>query len=185
MSLRGVQVVRTSKMITVRVVTAQSAAIKYYLVFYNLASALGWGYILVGLVAHLWGADTDSSYLQRAATTAQTAQVAARLPAALRWAAPVLQRAATAHARIGGVTAVVQTCAALEVVHALLGWVRSPLTTVAMQVASRFYAVYGVTALFPSVRVSLLFLCASFDAEGACYRRGRTRCTRAWCSRGP
>ncbi|KAF7793953.1 hypothetical protein EIP86_005077 [Pleurotus ostreatoroseus] len=134
----------------------QPAAVKYYLVLYNLASALGWGCILYTLLAHLRGS-LPSSSLQRAAEAASTAQWSARLPASLTTLAPVLARATTAHARVGRATALVQTCAALEVAHALLGWVRSPLGTVAMQVASRYYAVWGVAWWFPGTRTNPLY----------------------------
>ena len=39
---------------------------------------------------------------------------------------------------------VTQSLAVLEVVHAALGWVRSPVATTAMQVASRLWSVWGV-----------------------------------------
>ena len=41
--------------------------------------------------------------------------------------------------------------AVLEVLHALLGWVRSPLATTLIQVSSRLYLVWGVTHMFPQV----------------------------------
>ena len=140
-------------MLTRRIHPAQqSTAIKYYLVLYNLASALGWAYILITLLAHLRAAP---------ASPAAVAHYASLLPASINLFNPnltptlaqILARASTTHAHIGRATAAVQTCAALEVAHALLGWVRSPLGTVAMQVASRYYAVYGINLLFPAVRV--------------------------------
>ena len=77
----------------------------------------------------------------------------AALPPAL---AHLLRRAAGAYAAVGAQTALVQSAAALEVLHVLLGWVRSPLATTLMQVSSRLYLVWGVTALFPQVRPSSL-----------------------------
>lgn len=44
-----------------------------------------------------------------------------------------------------------QTLAVLEVVHAALGWVRSPLGTVASQVASRLWTVWGVVEAAPEI----------------------------------
>ena len=64
----------------------------------------------------------------------------------------LLRRAGGAYAAVGQQTALVQSAAALEVLHVLLGWVRSPLPTTLMQVASRLYSVWGVTYLFPEVR---------------------------------
>lgn len=72
---------------------------------------------------------------------------------------PAFRRCATSFERVGWQTTVVQTLAIMEVVHSVLGWVRSPLTTVAMQVASRYYIVWGITYLFPSVRVHLIYFC--------------------------
>lgn len=46
----------------------------------------------------------------------------------------------------------VQTCAVLEVVHVLVEWVRSPLSTTGMQVASRIWTVWGVVERFEAVR---------------------------------
>lgn len=179
----------------------QPAVLKYYLVAYNLASALGWAYVLACLLIHLFNLDAPSSpwaarlqsipFLSKAATVlhlSRTAHIEKRIPAALRpFLVPVLRRATTAYARVGWQTAVVQTCAVLEVVHSLLGWVRSPLTTVAMQVASRYYAVYGVTYLFESVRISYVVARVIIFGDVNCVvidRPGRTRSMRAWSSRG-
>lgn len=51
----------------------------------------------------------------------------------------------------------VQTLMLLEVVHSAVGFVRSPLMTAAMQVASRILVVWGVWYLFPSVCSSFAF----------------------------
>jgi hypothetical protein len=44
-----------------------------------------------------------------------------------------------------------QTLAVLEIVHSAIGWVRSPTGTVAAQVASRIWTVWGVVQANPSV----------------------------------
>ncbi|KAI0283807.1 tyrosine phosphatase-like protein, partial [Russula brevipes] len=54
----------------------------------------------------------------------------------------------------GRTTARVQSAAALEVLHVLLGLVRSPLSTTAVQVASRLFSVWGIAAGFPSAQRS-------------------------------
>ncbi|KAI9487646.1 MAG: tyrosine phosphatase-like protein [Benjaminiella poitrasii] len=46
---------------------------------------------------------------------------------------------------------VVQTTALFEIVHALLGWVRTPLMTTVMQVFSRIFLVWAVNYPFPQV----------------------------------
>jgi hypothetical protein len=48
--------------------------------------------------------------------------------------------------------AFVQTFATLEIIHALLGWVKTPLPTTLMQVSSRLYSVWGVYQHYPQVR---------------------------------
>lgn len=58
---------------------------------------------------------------------------------------------------LGEFTRWVQTLMLLEVVHSGIGFVRSPLVTAAMQVASRIVVVWGVLYLFPSVGTYLAF----------------------------
>ena len=77
-------------------------------------------------------------------------QVEAAIPAVL---VPAVRRAARAYAAVGVQTAFVQSFAALEVLHVLLGLVRSPLVTTLIQVGSRLYLVWGITYLFPKVRL--------------------------------
>lgn len=134
---------------------------------YNVLSALGWAYVLVTTILHLTGlppsarlpASTQTAsttfsrllasipYLKSAASGRGKTQ--ARVPA---WLQPLYTRATTTYASVGPATALVQSCAALEVAHAALGWVRSPLQTTAMQVASRLFLVWGVAEQFEVVR---------------------------------
>lgn len=51
----------------------------------------------------------------------------------------------------------VQTLALLEVVHSLLGFVKSPLFTTLMQVSSRLFLVWIVLAQYPDVAESPIF----------------------------
>ena len=104
-------------------------AVKYYLVLYNVLSTLGWAYVLVRTLAVVL--DLDRS--------------------ARRAGWPLVARAAGAYAEVGAATAFVQSFAALEVLHVLLGLVRSPLVTTLIQVGSRLYLVWGITYLFPKV----------------------------------
>ncbi|KAF8351047.1 protein-tyrosine phosphatase-like protein, partial [Amanita rubescens] len=46
---------------------------------------------------------------------------------------------------LGPIVPYVQTTAILEVLHVLLGWVRSPLPTTIIQVSSRLFLVWGIT----------------------------------------
>ncbi|CDO75667.1 hypothetical protein BN946_scf184941.g20 [Trametes cinnabarina] len=143
--------------------------VKYYLVLYNILSALGWSYILVCTLVHLFNLDKSSytsplhAWLARipylpAARKLFAKSAASRLEASLpAWAVPVLRRAGTTYARVGRQTAFVQSWAALEVLHVLLGWVRSPLVTTLIQVGSRLYLVWGITYQFPETHSNPLY----------------------------
>ena len=63
----------------------------------------------------------------------------------------------TLYAHIHRPLQLVQSLAALEVVHSLLGLVRSPVLTTAIQVSSRLFIVWGVAHLAPPARTSLGF----------------------------
>lgn len=52
---------------------------------------------------------------------------------------------------IGPITTVVQSFAVLEIIHAALGWVRSDVVTVAMQVSSRLWSIWGIVETFPHI----------------------------------
>jgi len=135
-----------------------------YLVAFNVISALGWGYILVLTLLHLFNLDgkaqltpspnTASSTLSRFFSTLYLPKVLkpvtfeSRFPSYLQ---PLYQRATTLFYRVGAQTALVQTFAVLEVFHVLFGWVRSPLQTTVMQVSSRLFLVWGITEQFPAV----------------------------------
>lgn len=55
---------------------------------------------------------------------------------------------AETYSNTGDYVRYIQTLAGLEVLHALVGLVRAPVATTAMQVASRFLLVWGVLPLF-------------------------------------
>jgi very-long-chain (3R)-3-hydroxyacyl-CoA dehydratase len=137
--------------------------VTYYLVAYNILSTIGWAYILVFTLIHIF--DLDGRASAASAATHKTASstiwsllrssglvsrsVETHMPS---WLQPIYIRSKSTFARVGTETALVQTFAILEVIHALLGWVRSPLQTTAMQVASRLFLIWGVTEQFESVR---------------------------------
>ncbi|KAH9165474.1 PTPLA-domain-containing protein [Lactarius sanguifluus] len=106
--------------------------IQAYLVAYNLLSAAGWSIVLYQTLAHLFGAPQqppqhDSLFATIKASAAPPfVWVPSLLPASL---APLYTRACTTYDAVGTTTARVQTAAALEVLHVLLGLVRSPLPT--------------------------------------------------------
>jgi very-long-chain (3R)-3-hydroxyacyl-CoA dehydratase len=155
---------------------AVQPAVKYYLVAYNLLSALGWAFVLILTVIHLFDLDGNSSSVEYSSPRSATSTLArffTTLPfvksssyAKPSWKfekivpallVPVYQRAGTTFARVGVATAAVQTCAILEVLHALLGWVRSPIQTTVIQVSSRLILVWGITEQFPETRTNPLY----------------------------
>ncbi|KAF7376092.1 FCP1-like proteiny domain-containing protein [Mycena sanguinolenta] len=149
------------------------AFVKYYLLAYNVLSTLGWGYILVITIVHLFNLDGNTSKpavvvtppstftrvmssipFFKSQTPGAAITIESRLPAFIQ---PVYRRSMSTYARVGGTVAIVQTCALLEVVHSLFGWVRSPLQTTAMQVASRLWIVWGIVQQFDVARTSPLY----------------------------
>ncbi|KAF8520332.1 PTPLA-domain-containing protein [Hysterangium stoloniferum] len=142
-----------------------------YLVIYNVLSALGWSYVFYTTCMHL-ASPTDLSPVA-AVTPMPTAKSA--LPHMLS-SFPLFQptlpqtvecpsqscipptllslfdRAKTTYAAVGWQTAAVQSFAFLEVIHCLLGWVRSPIMTTAAQVASRLILVWGIAYQYEAAR---------------------------------
>ncbi|KAH9036752.1 PTPLA-domain-containing protein [Lactarius deliciosus] len=131
--------------------------IQAYLVAYNLLSAAGWSLVLYQTLAHLFGAPQQPPQHDSLLATIKASAappfvwVPSLLPASL---APLYTRACTTYDAVGTTTARVQTAAALEVLHVLLGLVRSPLPTTAVQVASRLFSVWAIAARFPSAQRS-------------------------------
>lgn len=64
----------------------------------------------------------------------------------------------TLYERIERPLQITQSFAALEILHILLGWVRSPLISSILQVGSRLYIVWGILFLIPESRHHLGFL---------------------------
>jgi very-long-chain (3R)-3-hydroxyacyl-CoA dehydratase len=162
--------------------------IKVYLIAFNVVSFLGWSFVLYNTVLHL------ASYIPAKDTPLAEATVAANkiwkfivvflaklglvtpatpiaqaqdaiyenIPAGLL---PIVQRAKSLYdAGVGEQVKIVQSLAVLEVVHVLLGLVRSSLATTMMQVASRLYLVWGVAEKFPEVRRLSLHSLPDIDA---------------------
>ncbi|KAK7061094.1 hypothetical protein VNI00_000829 [Paramarasmius palmivorus] len=119
------------------------AIIKFYLVLYNILSAAGWGYVLVHTVIHILNLDGKSNE--------------ATQPIPIKLSAHFTRLSVSNYDRVGYATAIVQTFALMEVLHALFGWVRSPIATTAMQVSSRLFLVWGVVEQFPATHENPLF----------------------------
>lgn len=148
-----------------------SCLVRYYLVLYNIFSAIGWFVVLYNTIRHLAGLTPLAQVAHATSTpTAKSAllrmlgsynlvkavlpfgaQIEASIPT--EWI-PLFERAKTSFTAVGWQTAVVQSFAILEIFHALLGWVRSPLSTTAMQVSSRLILVWAIADRFESVSVN-------------------------------
>ena len=68
----------------------------------------------------------------------------------------IYRRMTTTYDVVGHIVAIVQTAAALEVVHAFTGLVKSSLPTVVMQVYSRLFLVWAITQKYEQVCLELL-----------------------------
>lgn len=129
--------------------------IKAYLLAYNLLSAAGWSFVLYRTISHLCALQSPQhapavSLLAALKTTPSPfLWIPSFIPANL---VPLYQRACTTYDAVGATTASVQTAAVLEILHVLLGLVRSSLATTTIQVASRLFSVWAIAACFPSVR---------------------------------
>lgn len=156
---------------------ALAPATNYYLILYNTLSCLGWGYVLVTTYLHLTdiplpeifgstpgGASAFSlqALIEQAhefveelvremkglLTPSNNPLIATMIPLQLL---DVYNRMVTTYDVVGGTVAVVQTAAALEIAHSIVGLVKSPLPTVVIQVYSRLFLVWGVTQRYEQV----------------------------------
>ncbi|SNX81318.1 related to PHS1 - essential 3-hydroxyacyl-CoA dehydratase of the ER membrane [Melanopsichium pennsylvanicum] len=128
------------------------APIRYYLVFFNFLSFFGWVIVLSTLVKHLaLGPQPFSPPVKLAADILSRFRLV-KIGIVKSYShlfperiAQLVERASNSHTFVGSVVALVQSLAVLEVIHAAIGWVRSPVATTAIQVASRLFMVWGVT----------------------------------------
>lgn len=138
-----------------------NTATRGYLIAYNLASFFGWSLILSTLIKHLLlGPQVASAPIQ----FSEKLLLALRplkltlIPSYTANYSPLLakylDRAATLHTFTGGLVALVQSGAVLEIVHAALGFVKSPVPTTAIQVASRLWLVWGISERFSEAATS-------------------------------
>jgi very-long-chain (3R)-3-hydroxyacyl-CoA dehydratase len=148
----------TQKALVAAAAVFPALLIKAYLVTYNLLSAAGWSFVLYRTISHLCAIHSPPAPPR--APVSLLAGLKAP-PSSLFWIpsfvpanlVPLYQRACTTYDAVGATTASVQTAAVLEILHVLLGFVRSSLATTTIQVASRFFSVWAIAACFPSVRV--------------------------------
>lgn len=136
-------------------------AVRGYLIVYNLVSFFGWALILSTLFKHLAvGPQTASSPIQfsekilnalRPLKTTFIPSHASHYPPLV---SKLLDRASTLHTYTGALVALVQSGAVLEVLHAAIGFVKSPIPTTAIQVASRLWLVWGISERFSEASTS-------------------------------
>ena len=126
--------------------------VRIYLIIFNFVSFFGWIIVLSTLIKHLaLGPQPFSPPVQLAADLlARFRLVKIGIVKSYSHIFPepianLLERASNSHTFVGSVVALVQSLAVLEVVHAAIGFVRSPVITTAIQVASRLFMVWGVT----------------------------------------
>jgi very-long-chain (3R)-3-hydroxyacyl-CoA dehydratase len=155
---------------------AANGLVTSYLVIYNTISLLCWGVVLFKTVSFIVNRPAIP-HLDNTKILPTTAS--AKLSSLLSLGATKIQHTVSrSHATTAGIpippTGIVsklktylggsyvyedlgpwvvltQTGALLEVAHALLGWVRSSAFTVAMQVASRIFMVWGIVETRPEV----------------------------------
>ena len=113
---------------------APTSLLRAYLIFYNSASCLGWLYFLYVSMSH---------FILHAEKSSEPEGFAARLLST----AP--EAASTLHSVAGGTLVILLAAAGLEVVHALMGFVRSPVGTTALQVSARLIVLLGATRISP------------------------------------
>jgi len=143
----------------------------YYLILYNALSCLGWSYVLVMTCLHLTAVPlpeilttTSQSpslfsfqalveYIRELVEELTKEAKALFAPshsvmiatAVIPQLLDIYRRMTTTYDVVGHAVAIVQTAAALEVVHAFTGLVKSSLPTVIMQVYSRLFLVWAIT----------------------------------------
>lgn len=103
-----------------------------YLLIYNLLSCFAWAWILERVIFELFLIHPTSL-------------------------GEVLSRAGQIDQKIGGSIKLIQSCAALEVLHALFNLVRSGVFTTCMQVSSRLCIVLAILPAFPQVGKSPIY----------------------------
>lgn len=136
----------------VQLTAGPNPVLKAYLLAFNAVSAVAWARVLY---LTLWFMLTPrSGGDQLSPGNYKILGHSARSSHPLHYVAQLANHLTGAYNfhGLGEATKYTQTLAVMEVVHAALGWVRSPVGTVASQVASRLWAVWGVVEMVPRVR---------------------------------
>ncbi|CEH15975.1 Protein tyrosine phosphatase-like protein PTPLA (contains Pro instead of catalytic Arg) [Ceraceosorus bombacis] len=141
-----------------------SVALRGYLILYNLLSFFLWALVLSVTIKHLAvGPQT------RTLPTRLAEQALARFRPLRGFVHPTLplwlpeklkelwDRSTLLHSFLGGLLAFTQSLALLEILHAALGLVKSPVVTTTIQVFSRLLLVWGVAERFPGAAANPWF----------------------------
>lgn len=115
-----------------------------YLIAFNIVSAVGWAVVLALTIAGVVVNDPTNNHTAANALSTTLASALARFVPAT-------------YAQSWSVLAPVQSLAALEVLHVLLGLVRSPLPTTFMQVSSRLILIWAIVARYSSTHPSPIY----------------------------
>lgn len=159
------------------------------MILYNTLSCLGWGYVCVTTFLYLtnvplpeiFGSTSKGAsifsfqilvdYVKLVEDLFKEAKKGLLPSNNVLIAVPIqlfdlYNRMTTTYDVVGCTVAIVQTAAALEVIHSITGLVKSPLPTAVVQVYSRLFLVWGVTQKYEQVcyRKSLIPV-ACFDAS--------------------
>lgn len=141
-----------------------SSLSRAYLIAFNVVSALGWAYVLVLTLNAVANPPTikaqASSFFSRVlsylpVSVGSKVRATNQLSASL--SATVARFVPPSYSASFSAVAPVQSLALLEVIHVIVGLVRSPLPTTAMQVASRLLLVWGIVARFPNTHANPVY----------------------------
>ncbi|KZO92599.1 PTPLA-domain-containing protein [Calocera viscosa TUFC12733] len=148
--------------------SAQPNIVRYYLIAYNVLSYLAWSWILGRCVYHeasgYWAPLSVQLKAQMMSLLRAMNPTAPSLftPAVFnyllpKWLHPLINQASTMYAEMGLEVKIIQTFAILEILHALLGFVKSSVAVTAMQVGSRLVLVWGIADYYDQAKENPLY----------------------------
>lgn len=144
-----------------------SLAVRFYLIAFNALSAAGWAYVIYLALNVFRGQRASSSaydffkplasYVPTSIVVFLTPQPKATNHFSTTLAYFLHPYFPATYESTFSALAPVQSLAALEILHVLLGFVRSPLPTTVVQVSSRLILVWGIVERFPHTHSSPVY----------------------------